>query len=207
MRLLLIASVTLLVVWQSPLKADWQAVEPADSYRNTWSIEPLQESHSNAYFNAYQSSQSMLLDTLGWGWPTSKISREMNQDTVQYHREQHVSGVSYSYVVRDPEHQQIMGAVFVSEVQSRRGLPDFDGSSYQAEVTFWMSEMGQEHQQGADFVPDLLRWLEEGWGFNRVLLPAHEDNEFAREQFEARNLGVVTRDPESQELLYSFRAR
>ncbi|RUO24408.1 hypothetical protein CWE09_11120 [Aliidiomarina minuta] len=207
MRLLLMTSVTLLIFWQNPLAASWQDIQPADSYHNVWSIEPLQERHSYAYYSAYQSSQSMLESTLGWGWPTAKISREMNQDTVQYHREQHVNGATYSYIIRDSEHEQIMGAVFVAPVQNRRGLPDFDGSSYQAEVTFWMNEAGQEHEQGPDFVADLLLWLEENWGFSRVLLPAYEDNDFARQQFEAHNLGLVIRDPESQELLYRFRAR
>lgn len=182
-------------------------VPPDSSFRQSWTIEPLAVSDNAAYFQAFQSSQRFLYDSLGWGWPTVKQTQESNEDTMRFHVEQHQAGQAYSFALRESQHLRLRGAIFVNPIQSRLGLPGFSPNQYQAEVTFWLNEAGQSDEHVNDLITDIQDWLVNEWGITQALLPIATSNRFAHTQFELHEVNLVNTDSNTNELLYSFRAQ
>lgn len=196
------------MMFSGSVLADFSKLEPPDgSFRQSWTIEPLSVADNTTYFQAFQSSQRSLYDSLGWGWPTVKQTQESNEDTMRYHVEQHQAGQAYSYALRESQHLQLRGAIFVNPVQLRSGLPGFSPNQYQAEVTFWLNEAGQSDEQVNDLITDMRDWLVNEWGITQVLLPIAASNRFAQTQLELHEVNLVTTDPNTNKLLYSFRAQ
>ncbi|MGX5915070.1 GNAT family N-acetyltransferase [Aliidiomarina sp. Khilg15.8] len=200
----LLALITLflpLVAWGA-----WDDIEAADDYHGTWYIERLQAEHNRAYFDAAQSSQAMLFNSLGWGWPSSKSSAERNLDTMHFHAGQHDAGEVYSYVLLGPD-RELHGAVFLSPVQPRPGLPGFNAARFQLEVTFWVNEAGQSAEVAPELLADILQWLREDWDVRNVLFPIATSNDFARTAFSSHDIRLLRENNNADEVLYQFRAR
>lgn len=197
---------TLMWGWASVALANLSDIEPSDSYDGRWQFERLQEAHNASYFSALRRSQRHLYDTLGWGWPTSKISQEGNLDSMRYHQQQHDDGQAYSYVIIEPEHRLLKGGLFISSVQRRSGVSGFNPQHHDMEITFWLNEDGQAHDQGAQLITELLNWLEQDWDVASAIFPIAETNHFARELAEMSALSLLAEDRDTGELLYRYRA-
>ncbi|RAJ95378.1 GNAT family N-acetyltransferase [Aliidiomarina maris] len=206
-RLMVWCGAVLAVMMMSSSHARELAFEPAPASDEKWAIEPLQETDNQAYFQAFRSSQAMLLRTLGWGWPTPRLTPEGNLDTIRFYLQQHESQRGYTYVIRDAAHRRIRGAVFINPVQQRAGVNGFRAADYQAEVTFWLNQAGQESGDADALVPQLLTWLRDDWGLERVLFPSASSNQFARGQFEQSRLEFVAENANNDEILHRYRAR
>lgn len=172
-----------------------------------WSIQALEIADNQAYYQAYLSSQAMLYRTLGWGWPSTKQTAEGNEDTMRFHVEQHEAKRAFTYVIREPQHLTLHGALFINPVHSRSGLPGFSAQDYEVEITFWLNQQGQESAQADQLIAQVNQWLAQEWGIQSALYPVARSNQFARQQLEQQGLELVTEDRNSGELLYSFRAR
>jgi hypothetical protein len=199
--------VALLLLLPAAAWGAWDSIEPAGDFQGQWRIERLAPDHNRAYFEASQSSQSMLFESLGWGWPSNKASLERNLDTMQFHYQQHSDGKAYSYALLSPGEEQLRGAVFVAPVQQRPGLPGFEHDQYQMEITFWVNQAGQSDAAAAQLVPDIMHWLEQEWAVTSVLFPVSSTNEFARRELNAQGTSLVHENENADELLYHFRAR
>lgn len=197
----------LLMVASTPLYADFSKLEAPSESQGAWSIESVQEADNAAYFQALQSSQGMLFRTLGWGWPTGKLTLETNLDTLRFYIEQRQNRRAYSYVVRDSESRRLHGAVFVNPVQTRRGVPGFRAADYAMEVTFWLDKEALESSLNGEFINQLTNWLSDEWQVGHVVFPISYANHYAREQLEQANLSYVADDANNRELLYRFDAR
>lgn len=172
-----------------------------------WSIQALEIADNQAYYQAYLSSQAMLYQTLGWGWPSTKQTAEGNEDTMRFHVEQHEAKRAFTYAIREPQHLRLHGALFINPVHSRSGLPGFSAQDYEVEITFWLNQQGQESAQADQLIAQVNQWLAQEWGIQSALYPVARSNQFARQQLEQQGLELVTEDRNSGELLYSFRAR
>lgn len=181
--------------------------EVPNGYEGSWRFVALERADAAAYFSASQASRAMLYRTLGWGWPTSKQTLESNTDTIEFHLQQHQQGVAYTYSIRDLQHRQLRGAIFIAQPQSRRDMPGYQPSEYDYEVTFWLNETGQLSDQGGELVADIVDWLVSDWGAEQVLFPAHQSNIYARNQFEKNGFQRIADDVPNNEVLYRFRAR
>lgn len=186
--------------------ASFSSLEAPEQDEGVWLIQVAQEQDSAAYFNAFQSSQPMLYRTLGWGWPTAKLTLESNVDTMRFYEQQHANNRAYTYVIRDGQ-RRIRGALFVNPVQSRPGLMGFDASQFEVEVTFWLNQQGQDSSAANELVPQIADWLRDDWGVRSALFPAARSNRFARQQYEGAGFDFVAEDSNNNEILYRFRAR
>lgn len=189
------------------LASSFSQLQPSSGDKAAWLIEPLSEVHNQAYYDAMKESQWMLFETLGWGWPTTKMSAEQNLDTMRFHVEQHQLKAAYSYVILDSSNNQLRGAVFIAPAQRRSGLTGYTAAEYSAEVTFWLNEAGQRSSYAADLVPQLLQWLTNDWSMGMVLFPVAEQNVFTRHHLEAAGLSTLSRRYTDNERLYQFDAR
>lgn len=197
----------LLALVSAPLQASFSDLTPPSSSNGEWAIEAVQESDNQAYFQAFQSSQAMLNRTLGWGWPTGKLTVEGNLDTMRYYVEQRQRQRSYTYVIRDAQHRRLQGALFVNPVQRRPGVSGFRVSDFDIEVTFWLNQAGQESEISDALIPQITQWFRDDWGVRTVLFPISRDNHYARQQLEQANLQFVADNSNNNEMLYRFRAR
>lgn len=191
----------------TPAHANLDQVEAPQSSVGKWRIEAVQESDSQDYFRAMQSSQSMLYKTLGWGWPTGRLSAEINLDTMRYYVEQRERRRSYAYVMRDAESGHLHGALFIGRVQERPGVQGFNPHHYDLEVTFWLAQTGQDLPISADLITEVTEWLRDAWDAEQVLFPIAETNHFARQQLEQADLRFLANNANNNELLYRFDAR
>lgn len=201
------ALVLVMYIMSLPAQAQLTDLSAPEKSDGAWSIEALQVSDNQAYYQAYAGSQAMLQRTLGWGWPSAKQTLEGNEDTMRFHVDQHAQKRAFSYVLREADHLMLRGAVFVDAVQTRVGLPDFSADDFQVEVTFWLNRQGQESEQAEQLVPQLRDWLASEWDIRSALFPVARSNEFALQQLERHGFERVTEDPSKDEILYSFRAR
>ena len=197
----------LLMLVSAPLYASFAELEAPQENEGAWSIEALQETDSAAYFQALRSSQAMLFRTLGWGWPTGKLTLETNLDTMRFYVEQRESRRSYSYVVRERQSRRLHGAVFINPVQNRLGIEGFRAADFDIEVTYWLDQTAQDSPISDEFIGQLTNWLRAEWGVNNVLFPVAQTNHYARQQLEQANLRYLSSDANNQELLYRFDAR
>lgn len=188
-------------------QSDLTQYDAPQEYQDDWRFVVLSEDDSVAYYGAAQASRRMLYQTLGWGWPTSKQTLESHTDTIQFHVQQHNEGAAYTYVIMEPQHRQLRGALFISRVQNRSDVPGFDAADYQFEITFWLNEAGQSAQHSSRLVANIVQWVRDEWDVESVLFPTSRANIFARNQFEQNNFEMVAEDVNSNELLYRFRAR
>lgn len=200
------ALIIALCLSQGAFALSFGQIQPSAGDQGDWIIEPLAEQHNQEYFTAMQNSQVMLFETLGWGWPTAKMSVEGNLDTMRFHVEQHQSNAAFSYIVRDSENRQLRGAVFIHPPQQRSGVVGYRVADYSAEVTFWLNEAGQNSARGDQFVPQLLQWLRQEWELELVLLPVAGQNVFSRYQLDAAGLSSLSRVHDESEWLYRFNA-
>lgn len=189
------------------VQANLDGLQAPQSTQGAWLIEALQETDNQDYFRALQSSQSMLYRTLGWGWPTGRLTAEANLDTMRFYVEQRDRRRSYSYVLRDAESGDLHGALFIGPAQVRPGLEGFNPRSYDVEVTFWLNQNGQDLPISTDLVTEVTRWLHEAWAVEQVLFPITQTNHFARQQLEQADLVFVANNANNNELLYRFDAR
>lgn len=190
-----------------PAHAHLDQLEAPQSNDGAWRIEAIQESDNQDYVRALQSSQSMLYETLGWGWPTGRLTAEANLDTMRYYIEQRERRRSYSYVLRDAESGQLHGALFIGPAQERPGVQGFDPHSYDLEVTFWLAQTGQDLPIIATLIPEITAWLRDAWHAEQVLFPIAQTNHFARQQLEQADLLFLANNANNNELLYRFDAR
>ena len=195
------------VILAMPAHAALDQLEAPQGRDGAWRIEAIQESDNPDYFRALQSSQSMLYETLGWGWPTARLTAEANLDTMRYYVEQRERRRSYSYVLRDAESGQLHGALFVGPVQARPGVQGFNPRSYDFEVTFWLAQTGQDLPISATLIPEITAWLRDAWRAKHVLFPIAQTNHFARQQLEQADLLFLANNANNNELLYRFDAR
>lgn len=170
-----------------------------------WLIMPLRIEDHRQYLQAHQSSASYLYRVLGWGWPTLKISPEVNAEMVRFHAQQHDARESFTYVVRARGSREITGAIYVNPVnQERRHVPDFDANDYQAEVSMWFRQADEKHEFVEFLLPEILLWLEQEWNFRRVLIPVHEEYSFLTTQFAELDYRAFTFDGDTHEHLYRY---
>lgn len=171
-----------------------------------WLIMPLTEGDSGEYYQAYQSSAKYLYTALGWGWPTRKISPEVNADMVRHHVSQHEANYSFTYVVRKRGERAIAGAIYVNPVNTeRRHIPNFVASDYTAEVTFWFTEAAENSEQVETLLTEIFTWIEEEWPFSSVLVPVNKNYEFIHQQMRQLEYAAFSEDSESGEQLYRLR--
>ncbi|MCC5854553.1 MAG: GNAT family N-acetyltransferase [Idiomarina sp.] len=186
------------------IRADSEAAPGAWDGQH-WLITPMSVRDTNAYYQAYMSSPAYLYRALGWGWPTQKISPEMNRDMVSHHVEQHRAGESFTYVIRARGDRAIAGAVYINRVSpERRFIPNYRGSDFGAEATLWLAESYESHEGAEFFLAELLQWFEEVWSFQAVLFPINTEYSFLHEQFNAIEREAFAEDADRSELLYRF---
>ncbi|CUS48327.1 MAG: Acetyltransferase (GNAT) domain [Idiomarinaceae bacterium HL-53] len=203
MRLLWFAILCLV----TPFASAWELTEensaPSHWDGEGWMISPITNEDTEQFYLSYQDSAPYLYRVLGWGWPTQKISVEMNRDMVRHHVSQHEQKQSFTYVLRVRGERGIVGAIYVNPVnQERRDVPNFDARQFDGEVSFWLNQEAESNAAISTFVPDLMRWLETQWSFSQVLIPVHEEYEFMQEQFTAHELEPFTEDADAGMLLY-----
>ncbi len=171
-----------------------------------WLIMPLTETDSSDYYRAYQSSANYLYTVLGWGWPTRKISPEVNADMVRHQVSQHEASYSFTYVVRKRGERAIAGVIYVNPVNTeRRHIPNYNASDYSAEVTFWFTEAAEESEHVSSLLPEVYSWIEEEWPFSAVLLPVNKKYKFIHEQMHQLEYHTFSEDSDSGEQLYRLR--
>ena len=200
-------TLSLALVPVSRAQTSLEDVEAPERSQGAWHIEALQESDNQDYFHALQSSQGMLYRTLGWGWPAGRLTAEANLDTMRYYTEQREKRRAYTYVLRDAESGQLHGALFISPTQERPGVGVYNPRSFDLEVTFWLSQAGQDLPISSKLIPQVTGWLREAWNAEQVLFPIAETNHFARQQLEQADLIFLANNANNNELLYRFDAR
>ncbi|HLV47556.1 MAG TPA: hypothetical protein VKY35_00675 [Aliidiomarina sp.] len=168
-----------------------------------WLVMPLDEGDSGAYYQAHQSSARYLYDALGWGWPTKKISAEVNLDMVRHHISQHQLRDSFTYVVRARGERAIAGAIYVNQVNSeRRHVPNFEPREFAAEVTFWFTEQTEASEHADLLISEVLTWIEQEWQFPAVLLPVNKNYHFIHQEMRKLEYEPFSEDGDSGEQLY-----
>lgn len=170
-----------------------------------WQITPLRANEAQLFYRAYQSSAPYLYRVLGWGWPTAKISTEMNMDMVRHHVRQHTARKSFTYVLRVVGERGIRGAIYVNPVNANRSdIPYFDHRDYDAEVSMWVTEEAEDTDAAQRLLAETLDWLMTQWDFEHVLLPVYEDYQFLQNQFTELELEPFTEDADASMLLYRY---
>ncbi len=178
--------------------------EPATSWDGEhWLIMPLKEGDSAAYYEAHQSSARYLYNVLGWGWPTRKISPEVNLDMVRHHVSQQQAQYSFTYVVRARGERDIAGAIYINPVSAeRQHIANFDAKAYGAELTFWFTEKIEASEHVDTLLSEIFTWLNDEWQFSAVLLPVNKNYSFIHQQMERLEYIAFSEDFDSGELLY-----
>lgn len=168
-----------------------------------WLVMPLNEADNEAYYEAHQSSASYLYHALGWGWPTRKITREINLSMVRHHINQHQLRDSFTYVVRAQGKQAIVGAIYINQVnRERRHVPNFNAAEFMAEMTFWFTEETETSVHAASLLSEIFAWLQQEWQFSAVLLPVHKNYNFIHERMDQLEYKPFSTDADTSEQLY-----
>ncbi|RTE85561.1 MULTISPECIES: hypothetical protein [Gammaproteobacteria] len=172
---------------------------------SAWVIAPLQTRDATLFHSAYFSSAPYLYNVLGWGWPTAKITVEMNANMVQHHVSQHNAGASYTYSVRKLGYADIVGAIYINPVnQSRSDVPNYNAQDYEAEMSMWFTQQVEQDEDIAQLGVDIMNWLANEWSFNSVLIPVHENYEFLQGIMSSQELDPFTEDADAGMLLYRY---
>lgn len=197
--LMLMSSATAGEFW----RAEWAVPDRIES--NELLLRPLQSSDAERFFHSYMGSQAWLYQRLGWSWPTDKSSMEQNQSMVKLHLKQQQEHKAYTYIVVDQQRDMLVGAVYFVPVGEERGRSGtINANSYNAEITWWLTEPAVNRSLHNNLFALLTDWLQSGWPWSQVLFPVAESNQPSRAVLENSAARKVGYNRDSQELFYSY---
>jgi RimJ/RimL family protein N-acetyltransferase len=121
-------------------------------------IRPIRESDVAIDYPAVMGSQERLFSIFGppWGWPTTAISYEDDQEELARHEREIRDHVSFNYAILDAAESALLGCIYIDPAE-RVGAD--------ADISWWVVD---EEVGGAldtaleDFVPE---WIATAWPF------------------------------------------
>ena len=185
--------------WQD----DWVAPQRAEN--NRLLLRPIQVADTERLFHSYMGSQAYLYQRLGWSWPTEKSSLEQNQSMVQFHLKQRENNSAFTYVVIDRERDMLIGAIYFVPVTAERGQTGaIQSDSFNAEITWWLTEPAINQNLHNDLFEILTQWLKTSWPWQQVLFPVANSNRNAMGLLESSSARFVGENRDTNERFYSY---
>ena len=185
--------------WQQ----QWSAPSSTQSARLL--IRPIENADAERYFHSYMGSQEFLYRQLGWNWPSEKSSLEQNQSMIKLHLKQWQQQSAFTYVVIDREQEMVIGAVYFVPVADQRGVSGvITGTTYNAEVTWWLTEPAVNANLTNDLFNLLTNWLRNSWPWQQVLFPVAKTNQNAIAVLDGSAARYIGENRDTNERFYSY---
>ncbi|MBL4741894.1 MAG: GNAT family N-acetyltransferase [Idiomarina sp.] len=185
--------------WQS----GWSTPQKAES--SSLLVRPIEAADAERLFHSYMGSQRYLYSQLGWSWPSEKSSLEQNQSMVKLHLKQWQQQTAFTYLVIDRERGMVVGAVYFVPVPEQRGQSGtIQGSKFNAEITWWLTEPAVNASLHNDLFQLLVDWLRSSWPWQQVLFPVADNNRVTISLLESSSARFVGQNRDTQERFYSY---
>lgn len=133
-------------------------------------LEPLGPEHAQSDFVALMCSREHLRRTLGWGdWPRADFTVGENRADLQRHREEFERSEAFAYTVQSPDRARCVGCIYLNRAE-------IDDARAGVRLDYWVAESELAEDLDRHLLECVVRWLEDEWGFDAVLISVRAEN-------------------------------
>ena len=149
---------------------------PAVLETNKFRLRMLSVDDVEKDYEAVMESQA-LLRANGGDWPRDGFTLGENLDDLQWHEQEHLEKIAFTYTIMNPEETFCLGCIYINPLLQEMvdiGICQFqdkDEEGFAARISYWVRQSRSTREFNATILENIIQWLDLEWYFDCVVFP------------------------------------
>jgi hypothetical protein len=135
-------------------------------------FEALHPKHVELDYQAVMDTRVFLRKWSRSTWPTDDFTIEANYSDLDWHYDEHIKGIAYTYTILNPARDKCLGCIYINPADRIKTLSEVEiekTKNLSAVVTFWVIQALMASPQEDLILSALINWLKTDWQFPNLM--------------------------------------